>query len=122
MTNMYAKYHELRQKKEGLEMELTQLNKEIEEVISIISREMEDSKVDKAKSHGYSFTRSSDFSPKVRDWSVVHNYIRNTGEFELLHKRISTNVFKKMIYEGKTIDGIEAVPFTKLNIRRSSND
>lgn len=56
--------------------------------------------------------------PNVKDWPTVHAWVKKTGSFELLHKRISVETWREWLDAGKPIPGIEAASDTKLGLRK----
>lgn len=53
-------------------------------------------------------------------WKLFYAYIKKTGYFHLLHKRISDEPYRELLRAGKKIPGLQ--PFTKkrLNLRALS--
>lgn len=53
-------------------------------------------------------------------WKLFHAFIKKTGYFHLLHKRISDEAYRELLRAGKKIPGLQ--PFTKkrLNLRALS--
>jgi len=45
-------------------------------------------------------------SPKADDWKVFYEYVKETGRFDLMQKRLSDKAIKDMWEEGETVPGI----------------
>lgn len=55
----------------------------------------------------------------VKDWDAVFKHIKNTGDFGLLQRRISSNAYKELLQLGQKIDGVEEYQFYDLSIRKA---
>lgn len=44
--------------------------------------------------------------PAVEDWAVLYTYIKKTGSFDLLHKRLTEKAVELRWEDGKTIPGV----------------
>lgn len=62
-------------------------------------------------------TRSPTTVPGLVDWSAVHAYIKRTGAFELLQKRLSVTAWRERLDAGKPIPGVEAKTVWNLNVK-----
>jgi len=47
--------------------------------------------------------------PNVDNWSELIQYIKETGELDLLHKRLTASAVKQRWEEGKTLPGVSSV-------------
>ena len=54
--------------------------------------------------------------PYAKDWNAVHKYIIQTGEFDLLQKRLSTTAVEE---RDTPIPGIEFLNVKKVNLRKA---
>lgn len=54
--------------------------------------------------------------PRVTDWATTHKHIQQTGDFDLLHRRISLTAFRERLNAGVVVPGIEARPLTTVKI------
>ena len=52
----------------------------------------------------------------VKDWDKLYTYIKKSGEFGLLQKRLGQSLFKEMFEDGKKVPGVERVIVKKLRI------
>ena len=55
--------------------------------------------------------------PTVEDWDTVQKYIRETGRFELLHKRMSAAAFREILQMGQGVPGVKQTELTRINFR-----
>lgn len=58
--------------------------------------------------------------PRVVDWSKVHEYIRKTGEFDLLEKRMAKVAFRERYEAHVAIPGTEAYEDMDLSLTKLS--
>jgi len=47
--------------------------------------------------------------PEVMDWTKLHRYIRRTGSFEFLQKRLSPKAVEERWEDKKTVPGVGAI-------------
>ena len=47
--------------------------------------------------------------PHVKDWSLVHEYVRKHGAFHLLHRRMSAPAFRELLEMEEDVPGTEAL-------------
>lgn len=76
--------------------------------------------LDKAQGKAASISISSTVTANVEDWGAFHAYIKKTGHFHLLQKRVSDPAYRELLELGKKVAGVQ--PFTKrrLNLRSLS--
>lgn len=56
--------------------------------------------------------------PSIKDWAAFYAYVKETGAFELLHKRLSSTAFQERWDAGEVIPGTEKSEFWEVSIRR----
>jgi len=74
---------------------------------------------------GLSRTANDDFSVSinvdtvadVQDWDTVYEYLFKTGDFSLLHKRISAAAYKEILKLGESVPGLQPREIRRLNFR-----
>ena len=57
--------------------------------------------------------------PVPIDWPALYDYIKATGSFEFLHKRIATLAIKEHVEAGEEIPGIGFTTVYKLTVSKS---
>src|SRR5262245_59568569 len=55
--------------------------------------------------------------PKAEDWPAIYKHIQETGEFELLHKRLTGSAIKERWDAGVEVPGVERYPVIKLTFK-----
>lgn len=56
----------------------------------------------------------------VVDWDKVHEFIRETGHFHLLQKRMSDPAYREMLTHDIQVPGVEPTTLTKLSLTKVS--
>jgi hypothetical protein len=56
--------------------------------------------------------------PTVGDWDAVFRFIKKTGKFELLQRRLSDAVVKELWDDGKKVPGVGQLEITVLSINK----
>tara|TARA_R100001224_G_C3927443_1_gene117482 strand:- start:187 stop:579 length:393 start_codon:yes stop_codon:yes gene_type:complete len=64
-----------------------------------------------------SVTVKEDSVPEVVDWDVFYEYIQETGEFSLLHRRVSSAAWNESV-KIKDVPGVKATQLRKVNLRK----
>ena len=64
-----------------------------------------------------SVTVKEDSVPEVVDWDVFYEYIQETGEFSLLHRRVSSAAWNESV-KIKDVPGVKATQLRKINLRK----
>tara|TARA_B100000519_G_scaffold189152_1_gene187343 strand:+ start:184 stop:576 length:393 start_codon:yes stop_codon:yes gene_type:complete len=64
-----------------------------------------------------SVTVKEDSVPEVVDWDVFYEHIQETGEFSLLHRRVSSAAWNESV-KIKDVPGVKATQLRKINLRK----
>jgi hypothetical protein len=56
--------------------------------------------------------------PQVQDWETFYKYIKRTGDFSLLHKRVSTEAVQERWDAGKAVPGVTAFNAVTLSVNK----
>lgn len=94
--------------------------KELEvEIEAAIIAQMESLGIDKTSVNGFSVARTASVVPQAEDWDVFYKYVKKTGYFHLLQRRLSAEACRELFGMKGAIPGV--VPFTKvgLSLRKS---
>lgn len=106
--------------------------RELEEKIKAYNRQLDDLQaryIQRCKEVGTEYARGRLGSativetvvPKIDDWDLVENWIKERDALYLLHRRISSVAWKELQDMGETVPGIE--PYTKVTVSlRKAND
>ena len=56
----------------------------------------------------------------VDDWELLYEHIRNTGEFELMQKRLAVRAAGERLDDGLSLPGVRTTEVDKLSVRKNS--
>jgi hypothetical protein len=56
--------------------------------------------------------------PRPADWKKIHDYIQDTGRFDLLQKRLGEKAVMDMVADNQTIPGIEIISVPDVSITK----
>ena len=79
---------------------------------------MSDAGISQAASDKASCSMKMTKHPAIKDWQAFYGYVAQTGQFELLHKRLSSTAFRERWEAGEAIPGTEASEVWELTVRR----
>jgi hypothetical protein len=114
----------LREEKKRLEAETVEVSKQMSAIEETIVERMDAEGL--TKSAGKNATVSFSFSVTAdvqgdEGWKLLYAYIKKTGYFHLLHRRVTDTAYKELLDAGKKVPGV--LPFTKkrVNLRTISS-
>ena len=55
--------------------------------------------------------------PTVEDWDSVHQHIIDTGQFELMQKRMSATAYRELQQMGQEVPGVVPTELIRMNFR-----
>lgn len=58
----------------------------------------------------------NDAKPVVKDWDALYKYIKRTGKFELLQRRLGEGAAQELIDDKKTPPGVELFNVVKVSL------
>lgn len=112
--------NELAEEKEKLKgiqnLEKTYKSK-ISELEGHIIYQLETQGVDRTGNDVCTVSIKKETVPTVEDWDAVHQHIIDTGQFELLQKRMSATAYRELQQLGQNVPGVKATELTRINFR-----
>ena len=119
LPDMVDQYITLRAQRLTLEKQVVEL-KETEELLkdAIISKGREQGLTAVGATLGLVKINKTE-EPVATDWPAVWEYIRETGQFELLHKRLANLAVKEHWEAGETLPGIGKTDVYKLTVSKT---
>lgn len=57
--------------------------------------------------------------PKVEDWDRLYKYIKRTGNFDLLQRRLSDPAIRERWEDGKEVPGVDTFTVVDVSIRKA---
>lgn len=79
---------------------------------------MSDVGITKAASDKASLTMREVKHPSIDNWTLFYDYVAQTGQFELLHKRLSSTAFREHWEAGDAIPGTSSSSVWELSVVR----
>ena len=129
MDELINKYKKLnidnliRQKLEHRE-EIEIINKQLKKIKekdrlldAILIEKMDEQGLSRTANDMSSVTVKEDSVPEVVDWDVFYEHIQETGEFSLLHRRVSSAAWNESV-KIKDVPGVKATQLRKVNLRK----
>ena len=96
------------------EKSLKSQQRELESQISIRTQEQG---LDKISNDVCTISLRNEIVPTVEDWDQLHEHITDTGQFELLQKRVSATAYRELIAAGMDVPGVKSTELTRINFR-----
>lgn len=56
--------------------------------------------------------------PRVENWDATYKYIKRTGAFELLQRRLNNAAVKERLEDGKTVPGVGSFTAVKVSLTK----
>lgn len=109
---------DLKDRKDNLNAQLKETKEEESILENVIIKKMEEQGLTRLANDNCSVTVKQELVPQAEDWESIQNYVMETKDFSLLHRRISSASWNESIKLGKDIPGIKPIELTKLNMRR----
>ena len=108
----------LRAEKKAAEYAVKQVEKAIYACERKIFERLDSLEMVQAKNpQGISATITESLVPKVEDWSLFHEHIRETGDFFYLQKRAAVLTCREAFQMGRVIPGVLPQTIRKLTIK-----
>ena len=117
IDNLIRQKLEHREETELLSKRLRRIKERDRLLDAILIEKMDAQGLTRTANDESSITVKEDSVPEVIDWDVFYEHIQKTGEFSLLHRRVSSAAWNESI---KLIDvpGVKATQLRKVNLRK----
>ena len=109
----------IREKLATLKEQMDLLEKDRKAAEKHIYLQMSEQDIDYVKGERCSIRMVDQDVPRAADWETLYEHIRATGEFDLLHRRLSSGAFKERWMDGDSIPGAKKESLRRLTIRSS---
>lgn len=80
-------------------------------------KRMDERKTDRLSNDKLTASKQTSTEAKVVDWDAVFEFIKTSGDFSLLQKRISVTAFRELLTMGQ-VPGIIPEEYTKVGFRK----
>ncbi len=58
----------------------------------------------------------------VTDWDALYKYIKKTGEFDLMQKRLTDTAYRERLENGVVVPGVEPFIVKNISLTKSSKE
>jgi hypothetical protein len=105
-------------KREELQNEVKSCTEKMGRLEADIMALMSQAGINQAASEKASCTMRQATHPVIEDWQTFYAYVAETKQFELLHKRLSSQAFRERWEAGEPIPGSSMSKVWELSVRR----
>ena len=117
MDDLLKDLNDSKQSLRELQAEEKTLKQSINELESRIILNLENQGVDRIGNDVCTVSIKKEIVPTVEDWDSVHQHIIDTGQFELLQRRMSATSYRELQHMGQEVPGVVATELTRINFR-----
>ena len=96
------------------ENELKRSQRELE---ATLMTKLDQQGVDRVGNDVCTVSLKKEIVPTVEDWEAVQRHVRDTGQFELLQKRMSAVAYRELRSMNLDVPGVKATELTRINFR-----
>ena len=84
---------------------------------SAIINKLEEQGIDRIGNNICTVSIRKEIVPTIENWDEVYTYIKETGQFELLHKRMAATAYRELQSMGFDVPGVKPKELTRINFR-----
>ena len=99
-----------------LNTEVKELKAREDEIARDLMAKMDEAGLKRMANDNATISVATEIVPDPTDWDLFYQYIKDTGQFELLHKRISLPAFRELL-QSQEVPGMQSRELMKLNFR-----
>ena len=119
LPDLVDNYISVRAQRLALDRQAAEIKEAEDDLYKVIVSKMRDEGMTVlGAKNGFVKLKSSE-EPVPTDWPALYDYIKATGSFEFLHKRIATVAIKEHVEAGEVIPGIGFTTVYKLTVSKS---
>jgi hypothetical protein len=118
INDLINAYVETKALKESLNDQVKDCNEKMAKIQADIMEQMANAGITKAASDKASCTMREVTHPAIEDWDAFYKHVAATGQFELLHKRLSSAAFKERWEAGEVVPGTSSTKLWELSVVR----
>lgn len=117
LNDLLVEVAKIRGEIKTVQAEEKSLKSQQRELESQISIRMQEQGLDKISNDVCTISLRNEIVPTVEDWDQLHEHITDTGQFELLQKRVSATAYRELITAGMDVPGVKSTELTRINFR-----
>ena len=117
LNDLLAETAKVRNQIKVVQSEEKLLKSQQRELESQISIRMQEQGLDKISNDICTISLKNEIVPDVEDWDALQQHVAETGEFELLHRRVSATAYREKVALGADVPGVANRELTRINYR-----
>ena len=108
----------IREEQRALAEKEKALNQQYSELETTILTRLQDEGMNKATGKKATASVRCNVVANVKDWDSFHAFIKKTGFFHLLHRRVSDAAFRELLEQKgeKAMEKVGVIPFSKVTL------
>lgn len=117
INDLIEKRAQLKEQQDTLNKELKELRAAQDEIDVQLLKKMDAEGLSRTANQIASVSINEDTVPEVTDWDQVYDHVIQTGDFSLMHRRISSTAYKELLKLGQGVPGLAPRIVRKINFR-----
>ena len=109
--------HSTRVEIKGLQEIENKLKKRQRALEATLMTKLDQQGVDRVGNDVCTVSLKKEIVPTVEDWDSVQRHVRDTGQFELLQKRMSATAYRELRSMNLDVPGVKPTELTRINFR-----
>jgi hypothetical protein len=118
IKDLIDEYVAIKNEREALSATVKEKTEKLGRLEGDLMKLMSEAGISQAASDKASCTMKLTKHPAIKDWQQLYGYVASTGQYELLHKRLSSTAFRERWEAGEVIPGTEASDLWEITVRR----
>ena len=110
----------VREHKKALEAQVKETTEKLDAYEEALMAKMQADGLDKATGKNATVSFTSTVAANVEDWDGFYAYIKKTGYFHLLQRRVSDPAYRELLAQNKKVPGVQPFNKTRINLRTLS--
>ena len=109
--------YSIRTEVKSLQEQENELKRSQRELEATLMTKLDQQGVDRVGNDVCTVSLKKEIVPTVEDWEAVQRHVRDTGQFELLQKRMSAVAYRELRSMNLDVPGVKATELTRINFR-----
>ena len=109
--------YSIRTEVKSLQEQESELKRSQRELEATLMTKLDQQGVDRVGNDVCTVSLKKEIVPTVEDWEAVQRHVRDTGQFELLQKRMSAVAYRELRSMNLDVPGVKATELTRMNFR-----
>jgi len=117
LNDLLLRLNDTRQKIKSIDDTRARFSREKDELEAKIIHKMTGQGIDQAGNNICTVSIRKEIVPTIENWDEVYTYIKETGQFELLHRRMAATAYRELQSMGSDVPGVKPKELTRINFR-----